>query len=205
MAIRRAPRRRIVSSSRSSSSVSPLYDSATTTSSAWMTPRSPWMASAGCRKNAGVPVLDERRRDLPADDARLAHAGERCTRPRHSASSSTARSKRSSRRSTSAEDGVGLGLEDLPGQVEFGAGRRWSSCVTSLPLAAGAARRLRRRRRSRMQPVEQGVGSGVEAERVLRVAPRARRVLVHLEEDAVHAGRDAGRRERLDVLGQARR
>ena len=30
---------------------------AMTTSSAWMTPRSPCTASAGCRKNAGVPVL----------------------------------------------------------------------------------------------------------------------------------------------------
>ena len=32
------------------------------------------MASAGWRKNAGVPVLEKRGRDLPADDARLAHA-----------------------------------------------------------------------------------------------------------------------------------
>ena len=41
MAISRAPRRLIVSSRRRISSVSPLRDSATTTSSDWMTPRSP--------------------------------------------------------------------------------------------------------------------------------------------------------------------
>ena len=56
-AIRGAPMRFSVSSTRVSSSVSPLYDIAMTTSSAWMTPRSPCTASAGCRKNAGVPVL----------------------------------------------------------------------------------------------------------------------------------------------------
>jgi hypothetical protein len=41
IAISLAPNRRMVSSRWSSSPVSPLYDSATTTSSAWMTPRSP--------------------------------------------------------------------------------------------------------------------------------------------------------------------
>ena len=41
MAISCAPSRLIVSSSRSNSSVSPLYDSATMTSSDWRTPRSP--------------------------------------------------------------------------------------------------------------------------------------------------------------------
>ena len=41
IAISFAPSRRMVSSSRRISSVSPLYDSATTTSSVWMTPRSP--------------------------------------------------------------------------------------------------------------------------------------------------------------------
>src|SRR4029079_16285330 len=40
------------------SSVSPRGDSAITTSSSRIAPRSPWMASAGRRKNAGVPVLE---------------------------------------------------------------------------------------------------------------------------------------------------
>ena len=42
------------------------------------------------------------------------------------------------------------------------------------------------------------------AQRVLRVALRLRRIFVHFEEDAVDAGADAGARERLDVLGEAR-
>ena len=46
-AISGAPMRFRVSSTRVSSSVSPLYDMAITTSSAWMTPRSPCTASAG--------------------------------------------------------------------------------------------------------------------------------------------------------------
>ena len=76
MAISFAPRRRIVSSSRRISSVSPLYDSATTTSSLWMTPRSPWIASAGMQEERRRAGARQRRGDLPADDARLAHAGQ---------------------------------------------------------------------------------------------------------------------------------
>ena len=38
------------------SSVSPEVERAITTSSGWMMPMSPWMASAGCRKTAGLPV-----------------------------------------------------------------------------------------------------------------------------------------------------
>ena len=44
-------------SSSSSSGVSPEFDSASTASPRVIMPRSPWLASAGCRKNAGVPVL----------------------------------------------------------------------------------------------------------------------------------------------------
>ena len=40
-----------------SSSDSPEFDIAMKTSSAVTMPRSPWLASAGCTKNAGVPVL----------------------------------------------------------------------------------------------------------------------------------------------------
>ena len=39
-------------------------------------PRSPWLASAGCTKNAGVPVLARVEAILRADVARLAHAGD---------------------------------------------------------------------------------------------------------------------------------
>ncbi len=41
----------------SSSAVSPELEIAITTSSCVIMPRSPWLASAGCRKKAGVPVL----------------------------------------------------------------------------------------------------------------------------------------------------
>jgi len=41
----------------SNSSLSPEFDRAITTSSSVIMPRSPWLASAGCMKNAGVPVL----------------------------------------------------------------------------------------------------------------------------------------------------
>ena len=54
------------------------------------------------------------------------------------------------------------------------------------------------------QPAEQRLEQ-IEPERVLRVALRLRRVVVDFEEHAVDAGRDAGRRERLDVLRQAGR
>ena len=42
--------------SRTTSSVSPLCERTSTTSSAWMRPRSPCTASAGCRQWLGVPV-----------------------------------------------------------------------------------------------------------------------------------------------------
>jgi hypothetical protein len=40
-----------------SSAVSPELEIAITTSSCVNMPMSPWLASAGCRKKAGVPVL----------------------------------------------------------------------------------------------------------------------------------------------------
>ena len=45
----------------------------------------------------------------------------------------------------------------------------------------------------------------IEAQRVGGVALGARRVLVDFHEHGVDARRDAGPRQRLDVLGQARR
>ena len=51
-----APIFRSAGSSRVSSSVSPLLESAMTTSSRAIRPRSPWAASAGCTKSDGVPV-----------------------------------------------------------------------------------------------------------------------------------------------------
>ena len=152
------------------------------------------MASAGCRKNAGVPVLVERRGDLPADDARLAHAGE------DDAAAAVvqqldgaiepvveARHQRENRRR--------FGFEHLPRE------RRDQPWVESSGAAASARFTMASMRH---QAAEQRLEQ-VEAQRVLRVALRARRILVHLEEHAVDAGRDAGRRQRLDVLRQAGR
>ena len=60
------PRRFRCGSSTSSSGVSPELDSASTTSARVIMPRSPWLASAGCRKNAGVPVEASVAAILPA-------------------------------------------------------------------------------------------------------------------------------------------
>jgi len=99
MAISFAPIRRMASSSRTSSSVSPLCDSAITTSSSRIAPRSPWMASAGWRNQADVPVLvnvaailRQMIPDLPMPV--------RITRPLQSNSTWTARSNSPSTRST---------------------------------------------------------------------------------------------------------
>ena len=73
--ISRAPIRRIASSSRMSSSVSPLYDSATTTSSACTTPRSPCTRFGGVEEDRRRARARQRRGELARDDARLAHAG----------------------------------------------------------------------------------------------------------------------------------
>src|SRR5580765_5306053 len=133
------------------------------------------MASAGCMKWAGVPVLDsvaaifwQMMPDLPMPVM--------MTRPRQLRSSSTARSNRSSSRSTSARI-----------------------------AAASVCRTLRARARSAMDPrgdagspddrVDRGEPTeqrleGVEAQRILRVALRVCRIVVHFEEDAVYAGAD---------------
>ena len=55
----------------------------------------------------------------------------------------------------------------------------------------------------RHQPAEQGFDQ-IQPQRVLRIALRARRLVVHLEEDSVDAGRDPRRRQRLDVLREPR-
>src|SRR5690349_14429528 len=152
-------------------------------------PRSPWIASAGCRKCAGVPVLEsvaaifwQMMPDLPIPV--------RMTRPRHSFSRSTARSNRSSRRSASART-----------------------------AAASVCRTLRASARSAMSARDGGLFDDrvdgeeapeqrleeIELQRILRVALRLRRVVVDFEEDAVDNGRDPGRCQRLDVFRLAGR
>src|SRR5581483_2010635 len=143
------------------------------------------MASAGCRKMAGVPVLLSVAAILCAMMPDLPMPV-RTTRPRQHWRSSTARWNRSSRRSTSAR-----------------------------MAAASVSRTRRARARSTMDgsggalgnPVDRGEPleqrpDAIEAQRVLCVAPGARRILVHLEEHAVDARGDARARKGLDVLGE---
>ena len=103
----------------------------------------------------------------------------RMTRPRQSRSSSTARSNRSSSRGDEREDRRGFGLEHLARQREVGqhgARRRISDgSDDGIDLHQLAEQRLEQ----------------IEPQRVLRVALRARRLLVHFEEHAVDAGGDA--------------
>src|SRR5262245_49778306 len=140
------------------------------------------MASAGWRKNDGVPMLAsvaaifrQMRPDLPMPV--------RMTRPLHSRSRRTAQSKRPSRRSTSAR-----------------------------MAAASVSRTFRARARSAMdanlgafrdrvdcqQPLQERL-EAIQAQRVLSVAFGARRVVVYLDENSIDAGGDAGRAERFDV------
>jgi thiol-disulfide isomerase/thioredoxin len=70
-----SPLRFSVASRRRISSVSPLAESAITTSPAISTPRSPCTASAGCRNSAGRASGAERGGNLLRNDAALAHAG----------------------------------------------------------------------------------------------------------------------------------
>ena len=142
----------------------------------------------GMQEERGRPGAGQRRGNLPRDDARLAHAGDDDA-ARQSRSRSTARTKRASRRSTSAR-----------------------------MAAASVCKTLRASERSGMTaPVGQSGRSGdgidslefpqqwgqqVESQRILRVALGARRVLVDFEEHAVDAGRNAGPGQRVDVLGR---
>ena len=125
MAMIFAPMRRMASSRRRTSWVSPLCEMASSTSLGWMTPRSPCVASAGCRKNADVPVLAsvaaifrQMMPDLPMPVT--------MTRPWHSYSIRTARSKLSSRRSTSA----GSLRPRSAGPCARAIGRSWSGLVS---------------------------------------------------------------------------
>src|SRR6185436_15664929 len=160
---------------RVSSSVSPLYDIAITTSSAWITPRSPCTASAGCRKKAGVPVLAsvaailrQMMPDLPMPVT--------ITRPLQRTTSDTASAKRSSRRSTSASTAAASVWRTLRASVRSG---------IADDLIKGD------------QAPQEGL-EAIELEGIGRVALGAARLFVHLHENSVDAGGHAGLRHRLD-------
>ena len=92
------------------------------------------------RRRAGAR---QRRRDLAADDARLAHAGDDDASAAVRSSIAPRATKRSSRRSTQAEDRVGLGLQDLAGAASR-SGIDASRGI-SRPPARSASRRTSRR------------------------------------------------------------
>ncbi len=84
-----------------SSSLSPLLLMASTTSPAMTMPRSPWLASAGCTKKAGVPVEASVAAVLRPTWP-LLPMPITTTRPRHSSIACTARAKPSPWRAASA-------------------------------------------------------------------------------------------------------
>src|SRR4051812_13852131 len=117
----------------------------------------------------------------------------RMTRPRQVRRSATARSNRSSSRSTSARIAAASVCRTFRASA-----RAWLPVALST-LAMQPSLGALGDRVDRGQPFEQR-RQQIEAECVLRVAFRTRRILVHLEEHAVDAGGNAGRREWLDVL-----
>src|SRR5688572_27240993 len=175
-----APMRFSVSSTRVSSSVSPLYDIAMTTSSAWMTPRSPCTASAGWRKNAGVPVLAsvaailrQMTPDLPMPVT--------MTRPLQLWISITARANLSSMRCSSARIAAASVWRTLRASVKSGMS---GDLIKS------------------DQPAQEHL-EAIEAKSVGRIALGAGGLLMNFHEHAIHAGGDARLRHRLDVFGKA--
>src|SRR4051812_41686696 len=152
------------------------------------------MASAGCRKKAGVPMLDsvaailrQMMPDLPMPVT--------ITRPRQSRRSWTARSNRSSRRSTSAR------IAAASVSRTFRASLR---SPINADLAGNPGIDILRDRVDCHQTTEQRLEE-IQLQRVLRVTPGAGRVLVHFEKDAVDPGSDARRSQRPDVLRLAGR
>ncbi|OBX37267.1 hypothetical protein A8U91_01625 [Halomonas elongata] len=95
MLINGVPRRLSSGNRAVTSAVSPECDSARTTSPGVIMPRSPWLASPGCTKKAGVPVLARVAAILPPMWPDLPMPVT-TTRPEQARMSSQARSKPSS-------------------------------------------------------------------------------------------------------------
>ena len=96
--------------------MSPLLESASSTSPLTMRPRSPWVASAGWRNSDGVPV-EASVAEIFCPMRPLLPMPVTTTRPVQACSVSTARSKLSSRRAMSSRIASRLDLEDLAGGV----------------------------------------------------------------------------------------
>jgi hypothetical protein len=111
------PRRRMAGRMAASSSLSPLLLMASTTSPGVTMPRSPWLASAGCTKNAGVPVLASVAAILRPTWP-LLPMPITTTRPRHSSMARTAAAKPFALARSQAQQGARLDLEGARGQLQ---------------------------------------------------------------------------------------
>src|SRR5579884_652523 len=155
------------------------------------------MASAAWRNTDGVPVLVivaaifwPMIPDFPIPV--------KMTRPLHERSSSTAHENFPSSRSSRARIAA-ASVSSTRRASERSATRRRLAVVAIAIDASRFGRTAAADRVDRRQAPQQR-GEPIESQRVLRVALRARRFLVHLEEHAVDACRHAGRRQWLDEL-----
>ncbi len=120
------------------SSVSPLFETASSTSPFTIRPRSPWMASAGWRKSEGLPV-EASVAEIFCAMIPLLPMPVATTRPVQPRSVSTARSKLSSRR----------GMSSRIASASISRTLRAVSRDMGPILAAGWRKRVRRSRRQR--------------------------------------------------------
>ena len=127
-----------------SSSVSPELEMAIRRSTAVIMPRSPWLASPGWTKNAGVPVLASVAATLPAMWPDLPMPVT-TTRPRQSRQQLAGAVETGVEPRREAGDGGGLDLEDAaaPGPEVLAGRCSWSAIVShaimrrASPAAAG--------------------------------------------------------------------
>ena len=176
-----------VGSSATISSVSPLLEMAITTSPLTIRPRSPWMASAGCRKRDGVPV-----------EAKVAEIFWPI-RPLLPMPVTTTRAR--GRRRAARRRGRSCCVEARhagPGWPAASISRTLRACLRSCaqPRPGRAASRTRSSLRSSASSRAQAIG-------VRPVGEGLGRVLVDLHEDAVHAGGHARRGQGVDEVGFA--
>src|SRR5262245_33510437 len=207
MAKRRATGRRFTTS------VSPLFETASSTSPRTSVPRSPWPPSTPCRKKAGVPVEEKVAAifrhtipDLPTPVT--------MTLPRQPRRTSIARANSRPSRSRSA-------ARPAPSISSTRRARESRSAViTPPPTPGGSSLRLPHLFEASLRlpqleapclaqcPIDRGelgekprqVGEW-QARRA--VGARPARVLVHLHEDRAHAGRDGRAGEQRDVAAVA--
>ena len=160
-------------------------------------PRSPWIASAGWRKNADVPVLESVAAILRQMMPGLAHAGDD-----HAAAA--------------VEQQLHRALEVARRGDRRGRGSPSPSVRSTLRASSSDRASPLRHRQAHRDHARAAIAwirtssssSGrqqIEPQRVLRVALRARRIFVDFHEHAVDAGRHPGASHRLDELAPARR